>query len=227
MPTLPKTHQRYLDALQMLVYNPGKRFISEAEELLALNQGALFVASELGGIFFIDNSMTLPVGQNTLTVPDNIYDIRYLELVTAASPETVEFIDVVPYEDFRVLGFGSEPDGSKARFAYFIPETNQLVIQPAWDGAADVPVRLLCWGMPNELTNSVLLYDGNIEQINAIVFEAASILRMKTRDGAESERLHQRALQAIESAATVNSLRKRLKRVNVGRHTPQTRLRRF
>lgn len=226
MPTLANTQQLYFDKLRTLVVNPGQRFISLADEELAINSAALFVASKLGGIFYVDNTLLTVAGQFDYVMPNQIFDIRHMELVTPGvtpNAETVEYVDVVPYETFRQIQAGGN---STARFAYFIPETTQLHIEPAptVDG---LQIRLLCFGFPNQLTRSITLYDGNIEQVNAVAFEAAAQLREKTRDDVTAERLHNRALEYIESAAQTNSSRRSVKRIQIGQNTPPTHMRRF
>jgi hypothetical protein len=230
MPTLSNAQSQYYTLLRTLVHNPGFKFITQGDEQNALNMAALFVASKLGGILYIDSSVTTTAGVKDYILPNHIAQIRYLELVdTSQTPEVVTPVDVVSYELMGVIQ-PSNPAlgvGNASPFAYFIPEQHRLHIDAA-PQQTGIVIRALCYGLPNvfDLRNQAALYDGNVEQVYAIVHEAASIVSKKMKELAMAKEFHQYALEGIEAAAEMNGKRRQVSRVQVYRHTPQTRLRR-
>lgn len=228
MPTLPNGTTQLLALLDTLVFNPGNKFISMPDKENAVNAAALYVANQLGGIFYIDQSLTTDATNTRyFIVPNNIYRIEYLELVDqTVTPESTQVIDVIPLEQARAI---NSPQTSEAVFAYFHPDSSELHF------TQDLPpnrvIRMLAFGMPNFISISggggPISLDSNVDQMQAIAYEAASILRTRTRDVEESQALHMRAVEYIESAAKANSARRQVSKLAVGRHTPLTRLRRF
>lgn len=232
MPQITNTHGLYLQHLRMKVHNPSKVFITTPDEDAALNEAAINVASRLGGLAFIDRTLTTTAGQSDYTVSTSYRAIRYLEIAdTSVTPNTITTVDVVRYEDFRRL---NTPQASDKTYAYFVPETNNLHIEPA-PATTGLQLWLLVWGMPNRIiaatagqtSFATTLYDGDLAQLSAITTEAASLLRMKSRDLPESNGLHERANEATEAAAVVESMKNMISKAQVGRHTPNTNLRSF
>lgn len=225
MPTLSNSHDQYFQMLETLVYNPGRKFITAADESNAINQAAITVAGKLGGIWYNFPVAVLAANQTDFIIPDNtIMRIRYAEIIDNNTGQVVDFFDVVSYEQFRVINFQQQSDNY---FAYYEPSSQLLHIQPGVP-LTTYTVRLLCYGFPNLLVqNSAVLYDGDIGQMSAICKEAASLLRIKTRDMEESTGLHNKALEAVDDAAVMQSQSRRVGRIQVGRHTPLSRMKRF
>ena len=225
MPTLNNNQDAYFRILRSWAFNPGQKFVTAQDEADAINAAAITVASRLGGISFVDSSLRTAAGVQDYTVPNNIFKIKYLEIIdTTVTPNVSYFIDVVGYEQFRAINWAA---ASADQFAYFDPETNNLHIEPA-PTTNNLTIKMLAWGMPNELfRGSVVLYDGDVSQVNAICKEAVANVRIKTRDVGEANALHQRAMESVEDAGIVDSMRKAVTRVHVGRNLPLNRLRRF
>lgn len=225
MPSMSNAQGKYFEVFRSLVFNPGQKFLTQADEVNYINSAAVNIASRLGGILYVLTAGVTIASQADYTLPNTVKKIRYLELVdTTVTPNTVTFIDVVPYEQFRRI---NDPDASSYPFAWFRPETGVLHIEPA-PTTSGLEIRLLCWGMPNALYDgSTTLFDGDLAQLNAITQEAASLARIKTRDLEEAALLHQRAMESCEAAAAMISGNNQVEKLNVGRHTHLTRLRRF
>lgn len=236
MSQLSNLHQTYLDYLRMKVHNPGGKFITPTDEDAALNEASLTVASRLGGLLqYLDRSVALVANQNDYTLPDQYRQVLYLEIAdTTVTPTKFLHVDVVRYQDFRVLG---KPTTSGAYLAYFEPERNNLHIEPAptaaqaglffWIVVRGLPQRIFIAAAPPNTAALVALYDGDLAQIAAVTKEAASILRLKSRDVPESDALHARAMENVEDAAVVEHVKNMATHASVGRHTPLSKLRRF
>lgn len=227
MATLADTQAQAYALLRTLIVNPGFKFLSQLDETNALNAAALFVSSKVGGIHYVDTSLATIVGTADYTVPDTIFDIRFLELVdTSVTPNKVLPVDVVQYELFRTLhpdnaDLGTNSDGT---FAYFDPERHLLHIEPA-PTQTGLVVRMLCYGHPNVIAQAGALYDGNVDELTAICHEAASYLMTRKGEANESTRMHRLALEYIEGILEIKSQRNQVKRIQVYRHIPPTRLR--
>lgn len=225
MAILNNNQDAYYRILRSWAYNPGQKFVSAQDEADAINAAAITVASRLGGISYIDATLRTAAGVSDYAVPNNIFKVKYLEIIdTTVTPNVPYFIDVVSYEQFRAINWS---EASRDQFAYFDPETNNLHIEPA-PTTSSLTIKMLAWGLPNELQRgSLVLYDGDISQVNAVCKEAVANIRIKTRDVQESQILHQRAMESVEDAGIMGSVQKQTKRVRVGRNLPLTRLRRF
>ncbi len=226
MPTLSNSQAQYFQLLRTLVPNPGGKHITPQMETDAMNAGALAISAKLGGLWFLDTSLLTTADVSDYTVPNHIHNITYAEIVdTSVTPNTFEFFDVVPYKLFRRL---NTPTATSNKFAYFWPEQHQLHIEPAPE-TTGFTLRLLCWGMPNVMVpGSAVLYDGAVEQMTAVVLEAASLLRLGvSRDPQEAAALHARAQEATHDATDTQSMRRQVTRVQVGKQVPLNRLRRI
>lgn len=224
MPTLSNGMDAYLSMLRTKVVNMGQKFITPADELNALNEAALTVASKLGGLKFVDASQVTVANSDTVILPNTVEQVQYLELIdTSVTPNVVSFVDVVDYKMYRAINYATPTTN---QFAWFDPNTKILTISPA-PLTAGLVVRALCYGMPSVIVGggATTLYDGDVGQMSAITTEAASIIRMRTRDIQEMGILHNRALESVEDAAAVMARQNQVTRVGVGRHTPLSRLR--
>jgi hypothetical protein len=214
---------QYLALLRTKVLNPSGKYITPADELNALNEAAITVASKLGGLKLVASAVTT-ANVSDYIFPNSVEGPLYLEIEdTTVTPSTFSRIDVTSYSLFRSLR--TEPVFS-GTFAWFDPNTKILHVEPA-PLLDNLNLRLVYRGLPSEILGGVTtLYDGDVSQMAAITTEAASILRMRTRDMQESEILHNRALQNVEDAGQIEAVRNQTTRVGVGRHTPMSRLKR-
>lgn len=238
MATFPNTKVNYLNAFNSLVPNPGKRFITGQDELNFLNQAALTIAAELGGLEYYYDFQ--PVGeQQEYTLPNHIiqvrspaYDIDYIN----SGIEAVAYLDVLTWNEADAFKSNVEDDPATPaeypdRVLRYDAHTRILRVLPPFEGTAgvaipDKTVRLMCWGNPQEFfANDVVLHDGDVNQMNAVALEAASLARIRSRDIQESQFLHARAMEAADNAAKAKSIKNRITRVRMGQDTPNSRWR--
>ena len=204
MPTIDNTWDNYLNALRLLVRNPsGKYNKPDEHELLALNMSAIRVSNKLGGLRVIVDSPTV-ADQSEYILDNNIIHVDHpaylvtLVGVSLATEDTSELVNVVGYDKFKAIknrGFF----GSKHAF-YSRSMGNRLNIEPA--PAAGKIIRLLCKAHVTAGTlGTAQLYDGDIDQINAVVEGAAHLLRIGSRDVREADMHRRNSSESIEDAA--------------------------
>ncbi len=217
MGVLVGSGSRYVQRLRGIVFNKSQKFITAQQELDALNEAAIQVASELGGLQFTDTSLVTVLGQADYTVPNTWLQVYFLELVSfAGTPqEKAEKVFVTPYPRLQDFSSGSQTPPGLSRYATFNRNARILHIEPAPEIAGKV-IRAQVFGMPNEFLNTNSLVDGPIEQMKAICYMAASSLRDLTRDTQEAVKLASDAREAIERAVMARSKMNRVGQIPVG-----------
>ena len=222
MPTVANSLQTYLDALDQMIPEVGQRFIKAEHRIIALNRAAIKVAGKLGGLkFFYTTPITVDVKDQVLA--DHITNVgTTIYMVTNIDPialtEDRDFYNVVDKHEFHAL----RAKDSTLKLAYYQRENgNILHIDPVIAVAGNI--EMVAYGLPEDYSVDTLSTD--ISQLNAIVEEAASILRIRSRDFQEVGLLHQLAKESVEDAAMMESRKNETDRIQMAQNSPRSRLR--
>lgn len=238
MPTPLKTFEKFVALFDSIVYQPSRRWLTDADILNYAQLALLETALEVDGIHYIDTSIITVSGTATYTTPNNIKRIKkahYIKNIGTAEEEAA-IIEVISQRDSDFLsGISAIGDAGNSGSPFFAAATADsprfLIYSPASDALKliDTPsrdndrVRLWCLGIPNEIGPGIV-YDGDQMETMAIVYKMASLARVKSRETQESSFFDNKFVEACSRVRRMRSRMRQVRQVQDGRFT-RTRLR--
>lgn len=230
MATLPNTMDTYRAAFDAAVVRGGGRFLTDEDRDMALNRAAIKAANKLGGLnFYYEAAIAIAVSPSPpiveYIIPDNIFKLVG-PIYVRYDDGNRDYVDVVDRSQFRQLVDEGRVPSSPLAF-YDRNRTTAVTAEGILEFKEEFAktgfLEIQCKGVPNDLTTNPLVAD--ITQINAVVEQAMSIARLRSRDLNEAKMLHDLANESAEDAAVMESRKNETSRIQMGYKGPQTRLR--
>ncbi len=232
MPATPATYANVIARMDSVIFNPSRNFLKDADYQQYIDAAVLDTALEVGGLRFIDATTLTVAGQR-----DYVLDSKYKRLNQAqyvqnigATNEIVNQMDVITERDSNFLSVISQPvsgfDPSSldvtgtpqviSKYAVFWPEIQTMRLLDTPDTANDT-IKLWVLGLPHTMGTGIT-YDGDASDMNALVFRACDLARLKSRETQESSVWEQKWLAECERIRRFRGKINRVRQIQDGRY---------
>ena len=238
MPVTPATYANVLAIIDSLVFNPSRNFLKDADYQSYIDQATRTTALEIGGVRFIDASLTTEAGQRDYVLNNQYKRIDQAQYITGygTGNELVYPMDIITQKDQDYLAAISDPTSmfdtgglnisgtpqNVSKYGIFWPETQTLRLSDAPANKGDV-VKLWVLGVP-QLMAAGVTYDGDPIDMNAIAYKACDLARLKSRETGESGVWDSRFMAECDRIRRFRGKIKRTRQLGDGRYRV-TRLR--